>query len=268
MANQFESSLMPLFSLSGRTALVTGGSMGIGKAVARLFVSVGARVVIAARHAERNRATADELRTLAASPDHVLAVQADIVEEASVMSLFETVERAFGPLDILINNAGNTAKYPLLETTVEQWDQSQQVNLRGPFLCLREAVKCMKAGGKGGSIVNISSLSGMSTTVFNNAHYGSAKAGLNMLTKNAAIEFASDSIRVNAVLPGGVATEGAKKLGTTFKPAGPMTGPGRLPLGRLATPEEIAAAVLFLAGPAGAYITGQLLIVDGGYQVS
>lgn len=262
------SEIASLFSLAGKTALVTGGSQGIGREIARLFLAAGARVVIAARDTQKLEATATALRMQATAADAVVALPVDIADESSVLRLFEELDKTVGAIDILVNNAGNTAKHPFLDTTVAQWDSSQQVNLRGPFLCMREAIRRMKAAGKGGAVVNVSSLSGMSTTVFNNAHYGAAKAGLNMLTKNAAIEFVGDGIRINAVLPGGVATEGATKLGGSFKPAGPMTQSGRFPMGRLATPTEVAAAVLYLASPASAYVTGQLLVLDGGYQVS
>ena len=262
------SEIESLFSLAGKTALVTGGSQGIGREIARLFLAAGARVVIAARDVQLLEATAADLRKGAADIADVVALQVDIGDEASVLTLFETLDKTVGAIDILVNNAGNTAKHPFLDTTVAQWDSSQQINLRGPFLCMREAIRRMKSAGRGGAVVNVSSLSGMSTTVFNNAHYGSAKAGLNMLTRNAASEFVGDGIRVNAVLPGGVATEGAKKLGGSFKPAGPMMQSGRFPMGRLATTTEVAAAVLYLASPAAAYVTGQLLVIDGGFQVS
>jgi NAD(P)-dependent dehydrogenase (short-subunit alcohol dehydrogenase family) len=133
---------------------------------------------------------------------------------------------------------------------------------------MREAIKRMQSAGTGGSIVNISSVASMQPVINDNGDYGATKAAVNNLTKTAAYEFAADKIRVNAVLPGGVATEQAMKS-VSGKPAtGPITQPGRMPLGRIGTPEDIAQAVLFFASSASSYVTGQLLAVDGGFQVS
>jgi 3-oxoacyl-[acyl-carrier protein] reductase len=179
----------------------------------------------------------------------------------------------FGGVDSVVHAAAIFPKYALLEITVEQWDRIQAVNLRGTMLVLREAIRQMKAAGRGGSIVNISSVSGEREVVFHNAAYGASNAGMTNLTRVAALEFGADKIRVNAVLPGGTATEGAMAaskdmVARGLEMKGPMTQPGRVPLGMMGSPEDIAAACLFFASPASKQITGQCLAVDGGFLVS
>ena len=150
----------------------------------------------------------------------------------------------------------------LEETTVEFWDRVQAVNLRGPFLCLREAAKIMRAQGRGGAIVNVASNSAVHPVMTGLTAYAASKAGVVALTRNAAMELAGEGIRVNAVLPGGVMTEGgAKSAGTT--PSGRAIQ--MPPLGRIGVPQDIAGLILFLAGPMAGYITGQSFISDGGF---
>jgi len=259
-----------LYDLTASVAVITGAGRGIGRAVAELFGSAGAKVVIADIDADNAERVAQKLLS---SGSEGLAVETDVSEEASVSRLYETAHSRFGSIDILVHAAAIFPKYPLLEITVEQWDRVQAVNLRGTMLVLREAIRYMRMGGKGGAIVNISSVSGEREVVFHNAAYSASKAGVTNLTRVAALEFGCDNIRVNAVLPGGTATEGAReateamqKFGLELK--GPMTQPGRKPLNMIAAPEDIAAACLFLASPAARFITGQCLAVDGGFLVS
>lgn len=268
--SELKTDWVSLFGLQGKVAVVTGGSQGIGKAIARVLMEAGAHVVLVARRADvLDLAVAELACAVPVGSDRISACVADVSDEAQVQRLFDTVEQRCGRLDILVNCAGSTAKHPLLETSAAQWDESQRVNLRSVFLCLRDGAKLMQKGGQGGAIVNISSLSSERVTVFDNAHYGSAKAGVNMLTRNAAAELATEGIRVNAVLPGGVASEGARDLGASgYQPRGPMVQSGRFPAKRLANPVEIAAAVLYLVSPAAAYVNGQLLTVDGGFSVT
>lgn len=157
--------------------------------------------------------------------------------------------------------------------TAAQWDALHAVNTRGNFLVLRETVKALQAGGQGGAIVNVSWASGERALVHHNSAYGASKAALTNLTRSLAVEVAAHGIRINAVLPGGVATEGAaaataKMAEDGLSTSGPIMLPGRLPIARIARPEEIAAACLYLASPAAEYITGQTLAVDGGFLVS
>jgi NAD(P)-dependent dehydrogenase (short-subunit alcohol dehydrogenase family) len=262
--------LNALWDISGQTAIVTGAGRGIGKSVATLFAAAGAKVVLADVVADSAASAAHEI-TAAGFTAHAVAV--DISEEASVKALYASSLRKFGPANILVHCAAIFPKYALLEISVEQWDQIQAVNTRGTLLVMREAIKQMRSTGQGGAIVNISSVSGEREVVFHNAAYGASKAATTNLTRVAALEFGSDRIRVNAVLPGGTATEGAKEAGEAMKKRGlelkgPMTQPGRVPLGAMGTPDDIAAACLFLASPAAKFITGQCLAVDGGFMVS
>jgi NAD(P)-dependent dehydrogenase (short-subunit alcohol dehydrogenase family) len=262
--------LAALYQLGGKTAVVTGAGRGIGKAVADLLASAGADVVVADILAQNAEETAAEIRR---DGGKALACTVDISEETAVRQMYEAARQQFNSVDILVHCAAIFPKYPLLEITVEQWDRIQAVNLRGTMLVLREAIRHMRAGGKGGAIVNVSSVSGEREVVFHNAAYGASKAGTTNLTRVAALEFGSDHIRVNAVLPGGTATEGAKEATEAMKNSGielkgPMVQPGRVPLGAMGSPDDIAAACLFLVSPAARYITGQSLAVDGGFLVS
>jgi NAD(P)-dependent dehydrogenase (short-subunit alcohol dehydrogenase family) len=161
-----------------------------------------------------------------------------------VAALFAAVDARFAGVDILVNNAAHRAKAEFFDMTVEQWDRMQAVTLRGTFLCSREAVLRMKKAGRGGAIVNVSSVGSIRTTLWGvNMHYNAAKAGVVSLTRSLAIS-ASYNIR------------------------GPITGQGRIPMGRTAHPMEVAQTILFLAGPATSYVTGQVIAADGGFSVS
>ena len=259
-----------LYDLSGKTAVVTGAARGIGKAVGDLLASSGANVIVADVLADAAESTAAEIRR---DGGKAFAIAADISDESAVKRMYAVAQEHFHGVDILVHCAAMFPKYALLDVTVEQWDRIQAVNLRGTMLVMREAIRTMRAGGKGGAIVNISSVSGEREVVFHNAAYGASKAGTTNLTRVAALEFGCDNIRVNAVLPGGTATEGAreatdgmKKSGLELK--GPMTQPGRIPLGLMGSPDDIAAACLFLVSPAARFITGQSLAVDGGFLIS
>jgi NAD(P)-dependent dehydrogenase (short-subunit alcohol dehydrogenase family) len=245
-----------LFNLGGRVALVTGAGSGIGRETALLLASAGAIVVAADLNEEGAQQTVAQIEKAAGKS---IAVRVDIGDEASIVAMFEAVHARLGRLDVLVNNAGIYPKTSFVDTSAEKWDRVLRVNLRGTFLCMREA---------GGSIINISSVASLQPVIFDNGDYGASKAGVNNLTKVAALEFAADRIRVNAVLPGGVATEGAAASTKVHQAHGPITQPGRMPLGRIGVAADIASAVLFFASPAADYVTGQLLAVDGGFQVS
>lgn len=258
--------LTPIFGLDGLTAVITGAGSGIGKHTAQLFASLGASVVVGDIDEPAAAAVAQDIE---AAGGQALAARCDISSEEDVKRMFEAAKVRFGSVDILVNNAAYRPKADFLEMSVETWDHMHAVNTRGTFLCMREAIRLMRAAGKGGSIVNVSTIGSLRPTIFNNTHYDSSKAGVNALSQTSAVEFAPDSIRVNVVLPGGTDTEGSQKLraaGVTAK--GPiMLAPGRVPLARMASPSELAQAILFLASPASSYVTGVLLPVDGGYSV-
>ncbi|SEI51398.1 NAD(P)-dependent dehydrogenase, short-chain alcohol dehydrogenase family [Pseudomonas sp. NFACC07-1] len=255
---------LSMFRLDDKVAVVTGAASGIGQGIAELFARIGAQVIVADINLQAALAVAEGIE---GQGGKARAMQVDVSSEANVIEAFDQVVAQFGGLDILVNNAAIFPKRPFLEVETEFWDKLQSVNLRGTFLCLREAIKHMKAFG-GGSIVNISSVSSMQAVVYHNAAYNASKAGVNALTRTTALEFAADGIRVNAVLPGGVPTAGAKAASSAIEIKGPMLGQGRIPLGGMGEPQDIANAVLFFASPASRYITGQLLAVDGGFLVS
>lgn len=249
-----------VFGLAGKTAVVTGAGSGIGRATAGLFAEVGARVLLVDLNLDTAQAAASELQAEAAA--------CDIAESDQVISLFERVRRDFGQLDVLVNCAAYRRKADTMAMPASEWDVMHAVTTRGTFLCMREAIKIMRDQPDGGSIVNVSSVSAEHPTIFSNMHYDSAKAGVDAMTRAAAIEFAPQKIRVNSVQPGGTASGGAAAINQAAKPTGPMTAPGRIALGRSAQPIEQARAILFLASPAASYITGHHLAVDGGYLVS
>lgn len=254
------------FGLDGQVALITGAGSGIGAETARLFCAAGADVVVADLDATAAENLARELDTAG----HVaLALCCDVREEDAVQRLIEDTLAHFGKIDILVNSAGIFPVDNFLETSIERWDNVQSVNLRGPFLCMREALRHMRSAGNGGRVINISSAASLLPTLYDEIPYNSSKAGLNMLTQAAAMEFAADGITINAVIPAFVVTEGAIRSGTEGpQRRGPAMNPERRLLGRLGEPAEIANAVLFLASPAAAYITGHLLRADGGFTIS
>ena len=265
-ASQVGARLARAYGLVGKVAVVTGSAQGLGRQIAGLFAEVGAHVVVADLNAEAARATAAEIERQGGV---AAAVRVDIGDEDSVKELFNYTAERFGGIDALVNNAANRSKAELFEMTREQWDAMLNVTLRGTFLCSRAAVSRMKATGHGGAIVNISTVGSVHPTIWGvNVHYDAAKAGVDSLTRSFASEFAADGIRVNSILPGGMASEGARQISSTYRIRGPMIGAGRIPFGRMAEPVEVAQAALFFASPASSYITGQIVAADGGFSVS
>ena len=254
-------SALSAFALAGKVALVSGAASGLGLATARLFLEVGASVVRADLDGEAAAGAAAELEALGP----VLPVQMDVAEEASVEAGFAAAAQRFGGVDVLVNNAAYRMKADTMTMSVDEWDRMHAVNARGTFLCLRAAVRQMRTRG-GGAVVNVSSMSAQHPTIFPNMHYDSSTAGVDAITRLAALEFAKDKIRVNSVLPGGMDTGGGARIRETHVGmAGPALIPGRKPTGRIAQPIEMARAILFLASPAASYITGVELLVDGGF---
>lgn len=260
----FQTALAP-FTLQGKVALITGAASGLGRTTAELFLDVGASVVITDLDEKAAHAAATEL----AARGPVLAVGMDVSDETAVKAGFAAAANKFGGVDVLVNNAAYRNKANTMDMPVAEWDTMHAVIARGTFLCLREAVRQMRGRG-GGAIVNISSMSAQHPTIFPNMHYDSAKAGVDAITRLAAVEFAADRIRVNSVLPGGMATPGPEKMRAAQAAGGPVIAgpaliPGRSLLGRSADPIEMARAVLFLASDAASYITGAELLVDAGF---
>ncbi|MGO1768872.1 MAG: SDR family NAD(P)-dependent oxidoreductase [Microbacterium sp.] len=253
--------VLDTFSLAGKTALVTGGNRGLGLAFARGLAEAGARVVIASRDAERNRAAVDTLR---GEGIEVGAIDVDITQpgEADRM-VAEAVEHLGGRLDIVLNNAGLSIHRPALEVTDEEWDAVVNLNLTALWKVSIAAARVMKEQG-GGNIVNTGSISSL---IVNRPQwqpaYNASKAGVHQLTKSLAAEWAEYGIRVNAVAPGYVKTDMAPVDEPHFR----QHWIEDAPMKRYATPEEIAPTIVYLASDASAFMTGSVVVIDGGYTL-
>lgn len=246
--------------LVGRVALVTGGGTGIGAATARRLAEEGARVVICGRRAELLEAVVDKIR---ASGGEAHGVPTDLTDPGNVTALVEDTAARHGRLDVLVNNAVQMVIKPVLEMTLEEWRKNLGVGLEAVFVAVKAALPIM-ATARRGAIVNISSLAAhMSTAGLGG--YSAAKAGLESFTRAAAIEAATDGVRVNSLCLGMIATE---------QGSGAFDGEARtamesiIPLGRFGRPEEIANCALFLASDQAAFVTGATLIADGGQSAS
>lgn len=242
--------------LNGRVAVVTGSSRGIGRAVALALARQGADVVVnySGREADAREVAGD----ITAMGRRALALRADVADPAQAAGLVEEAVKNFGRLDILVNNAGVTRDNLIPRMKEEDWDAVLSVNLKGAFNCIKSAIRPMLKA-KWGRIINITSVVGITGNA-GQANYCASKAGLIGLTKSAAREFGSRSITVNAVAPGYIISEMTESLAEEAK-IKMLSG---IPLGRPGKPEDIAALVVFLAGESAAYITGQVITVDGG----
>ncbi len=239
--------------LAGKVAVVTGGSRGIGRAIVEQLARGGARVAVVARSADRAEAVAAELH----GEGH-RGYACDVADSAAVDALVKQVEGDFGSLDILVNNAGVTEDNLLLRLSDEDWDRVQDTNLKGAFHTIRAATKGMMRR-RSGRIINITSVVGL-TGNKGQANYAASKAGLIGLTKAVAKELASRGILCNAVAPGFIETEMTAAMTESAR----EQLSGQIPLGRLGSPDDVATVVRFLAGPGAGYITGQVIVVDGG----
>ena len=258
------SPLTALTSLAGRVAVVTGSAMGLGKATARRLAEAGAAVLIADLDPGAAQHTAGELAQETGAP--VAAVYLDVADAGSVGAAMDHAIATFGGLDILINNAGipSSARFP--DVTESDWDAVMGVNLRGTFLAARAASQRMIAAGKGGVIVNISSLAGI-WGMPTQTTYGSSKAGVIGLTQHMSVDLAPHGIRVLAIAPGVMLTENKMFIADMDPEAARATGlPGLAgaPLGRLGVADDIARVALFCASDLSIFMTGTTLVVDGG----
>ena len=249
------------FDLTGKVALVTGASSGLGVHFARTLGAAGASVVIAARRADRLASLQAELQ---AAGDRAAAVDLDVQSAESIVAAFDTAEKALGPIDIVVNNAGISIVKPALDMPVEDWDAVVNTNLRGAWLVAQTAGKRWLAGRRPGVIVNIASILGL-RTIGQVAPYNASKAGLIHLTRALAMEWARHNIRVNAICPGYIETE----MNSDFwKSQGGQRLIERIPQRRIGQPEHLDGALLLLASEAGSFMTGSVLTVDGGHTVS
>jgi NAD(P)-dependent dehydrogenase (short-subunit alcohol dehydrogenase family) len=253
-------SILDKFSMRGKVALVTGGNRGIGRAIAVGLAEAGAAIAIAARDEERNAQTVAELEKLGI---RAIAVKTDLAAQDDIRSMVRAVEDALGPIDVLVNNAGIGFHVEALKATEEEWSRLFAVNLEAVWKTSQVVATGMAARGSG-SIINIGSISGL---IVNrpqwHSPYGISKAAVHHLTKSLAAEWASKGIRVNAIAPGYVKTEIASDEYEDYR----HYWRDEVPMQRYASPDEIAPTALLLASEAGAFITGSVVVVDGGYTL-
>ncbi len=247
-----------LFDLTGRTALVTGASSGLGWRFAEVLAANGANVVLAARRVERLESLKAAIEQ---SGGRAACVALDVTDQSAIPAAFDAAEAAFGPVDILINNAGLAVEAMLMDMSAEDWRKVLGTDLDGVFFVGQEAARRMSANGNGGSIVNIASAIAFKVGKTLGA-YAAAKAGVVQLTKAMGLEFASSNIRVNAICPGYIETEINSDFFATER--GQQMIQRTVPMKRLGDTQDLDGTLLLLASEAGAFITGTSIIVDGG----
>jgi len=246
--------------LKDKTALVTGGARGIGRGIAEALAGEGASVAVADVDLEEAQKTVAGLPAPGARKH--LAAEVDVADSASVERMLDTIRETWGALHVLVNNAGICPLHSFEEISEEEWDRVIAVNLKGAFLCSRRALPLLKEA-RGGRIINISSVAGKMGALVAGAHYAASKAGMMGLTWSLARYCAGFGITVNAVAPATVETE----LTASWSEEQRRALCSAVPLGRLGRPEDIAAAVVFLASPEAGYITGEVLDVNGGFRM-
>ena len=258
MTTQQNPSIAQLFDLTGKAAIVTGGAMGIGQGIALRLAEAGAGVLITDINLEAANNTVNQIRSKGGKAE---AIKADASSVADAKRTVQETVRAFGRLDIIVNNAGIYPFAPALQMTEELWDKVLDINLKGLFFYSQAAAQEMMNEGHGGKIINIASIDALHPTG-NLVHYDASKGGVVMVTKALALELGPHNIMVNAIAPGGIQTPGA---------SGPVTSDeflqafiSRIPLRRVGVPDDIAKVVFFLASGASDYMTGSLVVVDGG----
>jgi len=251
-------------TLEGKVCLVTGGSRGIGEAIARAFAAHGARVVIASRKPEGVAAAAESIGKEHGA-DRVVGIAAHAGKEEECARLVrETIER-FGQVDVLVNNAGTNPYFgPMLNVDMGAWEKTFETNLKGYFWCAREVARHCLGRNAPGSIINVASVAGLVGSPLQGV-YGATKAAIISMTKTLAVELGPSRIRVNAIAPGFIDTRLASAILKNDELLKAILG--RTPLGRYGTPDEIAGGALYLASDAASFLTGHTLVIDGGLTI-
>jgi 2-deoxy-D-gluconate 3-dehydrogenase len=261
--------LKELLSLTGKSAVVTGGAMGIGLAISRRLAEAGARVLIADLNVAEARNASAELNSLGYDTRFV---ECNVAKEEDVKNMISEAIRTLSGIDILVNNAGIYPRKPLGEMTREDFEQVISVNLTGMFLCSRYAIPEMIKKQQGGSIINIASIEAVHPSSTGMSAYDASKGGVLMLTKSMAREVGSHGIRVNAIAPGAIKTRGVFSQTTPSRDRAQLkelkSFISRIALDRMGDADDIARVAVFLASELSGYITGDLIVVDGGYLVS
>jgi len=257
------------FGLHGKTAMITGAARGIGRSIAETLAGCGAAVVVS----DLNEAGCQQVaKAINDAGGTAYALEMDIGDQLKIEEAFAKVEQILsGRLDILVNNAGMMSVMPLFDDRIEIWDRTYAVNIRGTFLCSREAARIMKKVGQGGRIINISSSSAVRPVLDGIAPYSSSKGAVNTMTQGLAYDLAPDNITVNAVMPHSIMHPDVTKQYEENKltvTGGAAMDEKRYRMPRQGEPQDIASLVAFLAGPGAGYITGQLIAADGGYLVT
>ena len=250
--------------LEGKVALISGGARGMGAAEAKLFSREGAKVVIADVLEAEGRQTEAEINETGGD---AIFVTLDVTKQSDWDAAISRTIEQFGKLDVIVNNAGISSRVSIEETTVEEWDRIIDINSKGVFLGTRAAISQMKSQGTGGSVINISSISGNIGQDTVAAAYNASKGAVRIFSKSAAIQYAGDGIRVNTIHPGPIQTpmtregwEGAETFGDQE-----YVATENAPMGRYGKPEEVAYGALYLASEESSYVTGAELVIDGGY---
>ena len=247
-----------MFDLHGKIALVTGGSRGIGRAISMGLARAGAQVIV--DYVSNGKAAQETVDAIIAQGGQAEAYRASVVDENAVDGMFEYVEKKYGRLDILVNNAAVLSRYPFLEMPTGEWVRIMNGNVNGYFFCGQRAARMMAKAGSG-RIINISSCSQVQAAV-NRSHYCTSKAAIGMLTKCMALELAPHNVTVNCVMPGTIATD--FNADVLADPEYYKNALALIPSGRIGTAEDVVAAVLMLASDEASYCTGAMLAVDGG----
>jgi NAD(P)-dependent dehydrogenase (short-subunit alcohol dehydrogenase family) len=259
--------IQELFGLDGKVAAITGAGRGIGAETAVLLADAGATVAVIDRNPDRAQKVVAEIK---GHGGEARAFIADVSSQAAVHAVFSDIRNALGRLDVQVNNAGIFPFEDFIELTGPEISRIMEGNLHSLVFCMQAGIKLMREHGNGGRIINMTSNAGWRPVTKNNVIYGASKAGISNITQSTAYAYAGENILINAVAPGGTETEGAmRRLQDSERPPeGPILQPGRLPVGRFGRPIDAAGAVLFLASAASSYITGQVIMVDGGFDVS